>query len=388
MPFSFLGQLYIEGSGEIISAIICYQFLKKTSVNKMVLINALALSANIPYLVITSVSSFIINMASLDSFSDIEYITVELLCEILILIIIVSLFHSINFKLLIIKYGSKLSFVLLAINYFFVQFYLYVAEYFKVYERFILWTTCLLFLQFFILFLIFVRGVKKQKKIFEEKLYKEQLEHIKLYADRLEKNQEKLQKFRHDYKNLLLTLREAASNNQLDLVIEQIDVLSNYSNDYCKSAEFYYKDIQNVKNSYLKSFLISKFNVMNKHGILYHFECLDSIEKVYIEIFDLIRILGISIDNAIEEVIEIDHSNVNITILHGEEQIEFIIENATKIENLDVIKLLKYGYSTKNGHLGIGLSNIQEIKKKYPNMFIQYKSKQNQFIVQIIIINE
>lgn len=387
-PLSFIAQTYLEGSAEVLSFIFCYFILKDATFEKYLLLNALALSANIPYLISMTVSSFIMNMVSLHGLSDVEYISVELFCEVCILLSIISLFYITHFRKLIIKYSSKFSFSLLAVNYFFLQFYLYAADYFNVYEQFILGTTGLLFLQCFILFHIFVREVKRQKRMYEDKIFKEQLDHIKVYAEYLEKNQEKIREFRHDYKNLLLSLREAASNHQVDLLIEQIDVLSNYSKNYCNSLEFHQTDIKNLKNSYLKSFLISKINLINQKGILYHFECLDTIENVDIDIFDLIRILGVSVDNAIEEVIELDQANINITILHNEEQTEFIIENTTKVENLDISKISRHGYSSKMGHSGIGLSSIQEIKKRYPNMFIQYKSKKNQFIVQIIIINE
>ncbi|EOH87369.1 sensor histidine kinase [Enterococcus villorum] len=388
IPFSFLGQIYVEGMAEVLGVTVYYLFLKKNTVNKNILLSALVFSATIPYLISTVISGFILTTPFLDNYSDLYYVILELLIEICLLVGFIYFLKVIQFSSLLITYSSKFSFLLLSLNFCLIQLYLNLTEYFQLYEQLILGTLCLLFAQFFLLFLLFVREMKKQKKIFEEKFLREQLEHLKLYAGYLEKNQEKLRRFKHDYKNLLFSLREAALNNRADLVIEQIDLLSDYSENCFKSNSFHYSDIKNVKNEYLKSLLISKFHRMENENVHCHFECLAKVDTLSIKIFDLVRILGISIDNAIEEASQVNDSEVYITIFQTKPQIEFIIENSTRTKKIDISKIKKCGYSTKIGHDGLGLSSIQDIKEKYSNVFIQYKSSQNKFIAQIIIVNE
>lgn len=388
IPLSFICQSYLEGTGEVFLAIFSYLIFRKEILNKKVLLNSLAMSANIPYLVITAVSDVLRSLSLLNNLTDISYILIELFIEVIFLVGAMFYFRIIHVENILFRYSSNLSFLMLSINYVLIQCFLYLDDFFKFYEQFILGATILLAVQFLLFLLFFVRIIKKQKKTLEERFLREKLQNIILYASYLEQNQIKLQRFIHDYKNLLLTLREAATENNVKLVLQQIDVLSDYSENYFNTTNSNYDHIKNIKNSYLKSLLISKFHIMESKNIKYHFECLDEIDKISINAFDLIRIIGISIDNAMEEAEQIENSEVKIAIYNIETQVEFIIENLTLNENIDISKLLTYGYSTKIGHSGIGLTSIQEIKKKYSNVFIQYNLEQNKFLVQIIILNE
>lgn len=388
ISFSFVCQSYLEGTGEVFLAIFSYLIFRKEIMNKKVLLNSLALSANIPYLITTAVSGILLSLSLLNNLSDMSFIFIESIIEVIILFGIMFCFRIIHVESILFRYSSNLSFLMLSVNYILIQLFLYLDDFFKLYEQFILGATILLALQFLLFLLFFVRIIKKQKKTLEERSLREKLQNIKLYTSYLEQNQIKLQRFKHDYKNLLLSLREAANENNVKLVLQQIDVLSDYSENYFKTMNSNYDHIKNIKNSYLKSLLISKFHIMESKNIKYHFECLAEIDKISINIFDLIRIIGISIDNAMEEAEQIENSEVKIAIYNIETQVEFIIENLTLNENIDISELLTYGYSTKIGHSGIGLTSIQEIKKKYSNIFIQYILEQNKFLVQIIILNE
>ncbi|HAP8721284.1 TPA: ATP-binding protein, partial [Enterococcus faecium] len=44
------------------------------------------------------------------------------------------------------------------------------------------------------------------------------------------------------------------------------------------------------------------------------------------------------------------------------------------------------GITTKKGHQGLGLSSIEEINKKNPNMFVNYQNDPYQFTTQVILL--
>lgn len=90
-------------------------------------------------------------------------------------------------------------------NFFFVS---YTAHQYKVFDQFIIGVSVFLVVQIIFICILGVQTTKKQKEKFEKQFKEQELIHLKKYTDQLEQSQEKLNKFKHDYKNLLLSLKE------------------------------------------------------------------------------------------------------------------------------------------------------------------------------------
>lgn len=104
-----------------------------------------------------------------------------------------------------------------------------------------------------------------------------------------------------------------------------------------------------------------------------------------INIFDLVRLLGIAIDNAIEETKKQPAGKIQLAIISEDGQLTFVIDN-TVITPEAISNIKQTGYSTKKNHSGLGLSNVQDIKKKYPNLLVQYSEDNNWFHLQLVLI--
>ncbi|EGE9351495.1 GHKL domain-containing protein, partial [Listeria monocytogenes] len=185
----------------------------------------------------------------------------------------------------------------------------------------------------------------------------------------LEVSQQELRKFKHDYKNLLLSLKELTFENSQETFKKGIRTLEEYSEDYLNSINWQYSDMENLGNLYIKSLFISKIYKIQEAGIDFHFECKYFVEEVPIHVFDLIRMLGISLDNAIEAAIKAEEPKIHVAVIKEKEQLVFIIQNSSVKITESISKLMSVGFSMKEGHLGLGLSNIQEMKKN-TRMFI------------------
>jgi two-component system sensor histidine kinase AgrC len=81
------------------------------------------------------------------------------------------------------------------------------------------------------------------------------------------------------------------------------------------------------------------------------------------EFTDLIRILGILLDNAIEECVELEHGSITIKISQNDDLISYAIKNTLRPENND--KTIKTGASEKGAGRGRGLLIVREILNKY-----------------------
>lgn len=176
-------------------------------------------------------------------------------------------------------------------------------------------------------------------------------------------------------------------NNQIDELKKYMTSLTNYSNLYLKQSIEKYRDIHNVNHQLLKSMITMKLMELDSLNIPFTFECLTSFDTTNIEDFDLVRIVGILLDNAKEYLQNIGTGNVNILIVKKDDFLEITITNTYLSDNEPIEKFTELNYSSKKGHDGIGLSNIEEIKQKYSNLFIQYE-KNDTFTVRIIIITQ
>lgn len=142
-----------------------------------------------------------------------------------------------------------------------------------------------------------------------------------------------------------------------------------------------------VKDLQAKSILISKINEIDRNNIKFSFECatkIDNLDKL-VNPFDLSRIIGIAFDNAIEESKNNQIGEINAYIFQNGKTFTFEIRN--KIKNIPQLsKIQQTGFSTKKNHQGLGLSNINQLKQKYPTLFVNYRINNNWFIFTLNIV--
>jgi len=110
--------------------------------------------------------------------------------------------------------------------------------------------------------------------------------------------------------------------------------------------------------------------------------------KEKIDIIVLVRILGIFLDNSIEELKYLEKGNLSIAIFLIEKDTYIIIENTTKNDMQSLHELKKEGFSTKGKDRGLGLSNADQLIQKYPYLLWETSIEKNKFIQTLIILND
>lgn len=388
VPLTFFTQIFLGSFADIIPILGCYFFLKQPKKSDFILLSTLLLSMITTHLVSIFVSAVVLPFTSFNETKGFLYIITEVSLKIVVLMSIIFLYRHFRVDQTVEKYGSVFSTLLLSYFFLGLLLFLYASHYYQAFDKFIIGITLFVTIQVIFLVLIFVREITNQKEQYEQRLFRQQLTDLKKYTDQLERNQQKLRKFKHDYKNIILSLRETAIESRNEELERCIDDLDEYSENYLSTSSWNYNDVQKIKNSYLKSLFISKLFVIQEQNIDCHFECNNNIDTIPIHTFDLIRILGITLDNAIEEASMVKNGKISILIYEDDTQIEFQIENTCKPNNTSVSQLVNEGFSSKKHHLGLGLSNIQEIKRKYSNIYVQYRKDKNMFSVQLILVFE
>lgn len=249
----------------------------------------------------------------------------------------------------------------------------------------------LFLIQLFVFWLLYFSiGWYKNHQI-HNRLVIEQLNNLKSYTDYLEQEQRKLRKFKHDYQNLLLSLEENLKATSSADAEKYIQTFKEYCDSYIskKDSLWIFNDFDNIKTPYLKSILINKTFQAIEKKIQVHFECCYNINHVAMESYDLVRIIGITYDNAIEAVESFDQKDrlINIMIYKYENQIEITFSNPI-LKKYDLVKLRREGITSKKGHSGFGIANIEEIIGNYSNVLVNYQEKKGYFTVQFIIMNK
>lgn len=207
------------------------------------------------------------------------------------------------------------------------------------------------------------------------------------YFKELEDNIDEISLVNHEYKNQLSVLKSYIKNNNKKEAI-------NYINDIIKTTNIEDKalisTLKNIPRGGIKGLLYYKIiTAKNKKTQI----VLDTNKEVtrYLEKLSsednkiLSKLLGVYIDNAIEEVSLLNKKIVNIEIYVLNNYINIIISNPIFHNNINLDEIKKNGYTTKGKGRGKGLYLANKIINKTKCMETETKIINNYFIQRIII---
>ena len=218
---------------------------------------------------------------------------------------------------------------------------------------------------------------------------------LKEYSNYLDKNEDELRHFKHDYENLLNSLKISAEKGDSESVVKQLAEYTDTQID--EKALRKYKGVNHIHVEELKSIVITKLAKLYNEEIPYSFGCDVEIYNIpkSVNIFDIVRIIGITFDNAIEESQSLikqtgntDSAKVDAMYYQEDGNFEFRIRNRIAADTSLASDILsKDGYSTKKHHTGIGLANVKQIELKYEEyMLVNYGIENGWFNFELEIM--
>lgn len=366
---------------------VMYLLLKEKGQKDYFLLNAIITSFLINILsdiISSSITSIFYKSNKGDAFIVIIELTSVFIIALLLNLVLIK-----SPILRIIKSAKTPTFSIIEIYFYTVTIsFIYFIQKFKAYTTLISGILLFLIIQAIIVIYFYLYTTKHQQAKFEKKLMLEQLDNLSQYTKQLDKDQKEMHKFKHDFKNILSSLNTIALSNDNPNLKKSLTELEGYSSQYFSNISMDdFKDLEYISNIYIKSLLISKLKTIKANGITCYFECKNDISHIDLNIFDLIRILGVSIDNAIEETAHQANGKIQIILINKNNQIDIIIKN-TITKSIPINQIQQYGFSTKKKHEGLGMVNIQDIKQKYRNLLIHYNVLDKWFYTQISIINK
>ncbi|WP_223556604.1 MULTISPECIES: GHKL domain-containing protein [Lysinibacillus] len=200
-----------------------------------------------------------------------------------------------------------------------------------------------------------------------------------------------MQKFQHDYTNILVTM-------QGYIEINDFEGLKKYFKKHIFSAEEEtlkrnkrLANLSRLQITGIKGLIITKSLQAEKEGISVQVEISDEIDEISMNVIDLSRILGIFLDNAIEANNQNniqEEKEINIAFFNSiSDSTIIIIENTFNNDSLMIDQIFTNGFSEKGKNRGRGLNNVTNIIKNYPNVTLNTNINKRLF-TQIIEITK
>ncbi|MGL5642161.1 MAG: sensor histidine kinase, partial [Paraclostridium sp.] len=223
-----------------------------------------------------------------------------------------------------------------------------------------------------IIFLIML--INNQKRLNEVNEYNKKLEDIT----------NEMKKFRHDYKNIMLSMCGYIEENDMEGLKKFFYSNIEFSSEYLDLCNLNLSSIGNINCIEVKGAISAKVIEAENNGISTKVYIPDVIKYINLNCLDLCRILGIILDNCIESSLECESPSITISIIEKENLISIIISNTYRNKIDDTSDLFTNGYSSKGEGRGIGLSNLKEILNNYDNVYFTIKAE-DEFIQMVDI---
>ncbi|ANZ32924.1 quorum-sensing sensor histidine kinase AgrC [Staphylococcus carnosus] len=226
--------------------------------------------------------------------------------------------------------------------------------------------------------------------VLREMRYKRQMQeidHYYKYTLRIEKINNDMRKFRHDYINILLSMSEYIRDDDMPGLKSYFDKNIVPLKDSIQTNSFKINGIERLKIRELKGLLTTKIIQAQENKIRVSVEVPDEIDHISINMIDLSRMVGIILDNAIEASLEIEDPLIQIGFMKEENSVVIIIMNKCAKDIPKVHELFQESFSTKGNNRGLGLSTLKEISESKDNVLLDTVIENHYFIQKLEIIN-
>ncbi|MGG5315132.1 sensor histidine kinase [Enterococcus sp. AZ072] len=199
------------------------------------------------------------------------------------------------------------------------------------------------------------------------------------YLQRLESIQLDLRKIHHDYKNVATGLYAQVESGDIKAAQEFISTKMLQMDKEIRLDMQQLNQLANIEVIELKTLIMSKVMQAEKMNVQLMIEVMEPIKKIPMEISDLLRCGGILMDNAIEAAAWEKKPQVTIVFLKEKGKLTFIVKNVTS-QSIDLQRIWTAGYSTKGDNRGLGLTNLKEITRQYPDIWLETRVEKQEFI--------
>jgi len=286
------------------------------------------------------------------------------------------------------KFKSKNNFILvinLAIGLIAIAMQIYIEFYYIYYIPNILVIISLIIL--LVYFSISLFSLLRTNKL---EVTTQNLEEEKLYNKTLTLLYDNIRCFKHDFNNTVQAIGGYISANNME-------GLKTYYNDLLEDCQkvnnLSLLNPELINNPAIYSLLTDKYYKADELGIKINLDVFTDLSNLRIKPYNLTKVLGILLDNAIEASKQCEAKIINITF-RKDKKVDrdlIIIENTYTNKDVNTDKIFEKGYSSKTNEdeksHGLGLWEVRKILKKSKNLNLFTTKNSDYFKQQLEIYN-
>ena len=266
--------------------------------------------------------------------------------------------------------------------FFVLQILLFISDIVSNYVHFNSFGSILATIVFICLLLIFFAMNAKKVQVEREialNQKKFEQEHLQTYTDEIVALYNEIRGFRHDYAGMLVSMQMAIDSKDLqeiDRIYNQVLVKANQK---LRSDKYTYFDLNNIEDSALRSLIAQSIVYARNKDVEFTLEVKDIITRLSIDLLDLVRIMSVLLNNAVEGAAESYLKQMEVAVIKMDLETVIVIQNSCKITMIPSEDLFELGFSTKGRNRGIGLKNVKEILDQYENIILETEMEDSTF---------
>ncbi|MGT2667008.1 sensor histidine kinase [Streptococcus rifensis] len=211
-----------------------------------------------------------------------------------------------------------------------------------------------------------------------------QYERLNLYTRQVEQMYQTVRGFKHDYKNMLISLEESIRTGNIDEVrflFHEILIRANVALSEGENID----DLSYLENPALKSLLYHKLVEATRDGVEVVIEIKQEIRDVKMDLLDFVRLLSVLLDNAIEASKMATRPRLTLAIVQDKGRHIVYVSNSKAEGLVPIHRIYQKDYSTKGSDRGTGLFNVQEIVERFSHVMLETEQTEDTF-TQIVYI--
>lgn len=235
----------------------------------------------------------------------------------------------------------------------------------------VLFSSIILYTGYFFLTFYMVMTIVKECDTNAKILLKQNsYDNLQEYMTQIEELYQNLRVFKHDYANIMVSMVGYIEENDMEGLKKYYEKQIFPISDQLIKANDAIAILHNLDIVELKSLIFVKLNYALDINIVVSLEIPERIDAINMKNIDLVRIIGILLDNAIEACQECENPNISFGIIKIGKDVTFVIKNTYVKHDIDYNKLGSIGISSKGERRGAGLYNIKAITNDYDNVIM------------------
>ena len=210
---------------------------------------------------------------------------------------------------------------------------------------------------------------------------------MQLYIDEISKQNEEINQFRHDYLNILSSLESYLEEGDLQaLTVYYQQTIQPTRTLFLENASKL-SALQKIDHPAIRGIFMTKLLLAQEKGISVHLEMTGKIIfPKHVFDLNLIRILGILLDNAIEEVDALGKGELAVAFFQEKDELVILIQNTVRNPVEPLYQLKKQGFSTKGKGRGYGLSTVDELMSQTSDLLLETTISQHLFVQKLTLL--